>query len=155
MTTTLVDGRPTVTVATYPEYPSAQHAVDHLSDNGFPVERVAIVGTGLRTVEQVTGRMTVARAALSGAATGAWVGLLIGLLLGIFAGGDWWWVIITAVVLGLIWGTAFGAVAHATTGGRRDFSSVSGLRASDYAVEVDSGRADEAVRLLDHLRPPR
>jgi hypothetical protein len=155
MTTTLVDGRPTSTVASYPDYPSAQHAVDHLSDSGFPVDRVAIVGTGLRTVERVTGRLTVARAALSGAATGAWIGLLIGLLLGIFASDDWWWVIVTAVALGLIWGAAFGAVAHALTGGRRDFSSVSGLQAGAYAVEVDAERADEAIRLLDRLPQPR
>jgi hypothetical protein len=149
--TTLVDGRPTVTVASYPDYPSAQHAVDHLSDDGFPVDRVAIVGTGLRMVEQVTGRMTVARAALSGAATGAWIGLLIGLLLGIFANEGWWWVIITAVALGIIWGTAFGAVAHALTGGHRDFSSVSGLQASSYAIEVESERADTALRTLERL----
>ncbi|BCB90212.1 general stress protein [Phytohabitans suffuscus] len=153
MTSTLVDGRPTVTVASYPEYPLAQHAVDHLSDRGFPVNRVAIVGTGLRTVEKVTGRMTVARAALTGAATGAWIGLLIGLLLGIFAGGGWWWVIITATALGLVWGAAFGAVAHALTGGRRDFSSVSALQASSYAVEVAADRADEAMRVLDRARP--
>ncbi|MDQ7903870.1 general stress protein [Phytohabitans sp. ZYX-F-186] len=151
MTTTLVDGRPTVTVASYREYPSAQHAVDHLSDHGFPVDRVAIVGTGLRMVERVTGRMTVVRAALSGAATGAWIGLLIGLLIGIFAADGWWWVILTAVVLGLVWGTAFGAVAHALTGGHRDFSSVSGLQASSYAVEVASDRADEAMRVLDRV----
>ncbi len=33
-----------------------------------------IVGTGLRTVEEVTGRMTKGRAALFGAGTGAWFG---------------------------------------------------------------------------------
>ncbi|MFC0531255.1 general stress protein [Phytohabitans kaempferiae] len=151
MTQTLVDGRPTVTVASYTDYPVAQHAVDHLSDNGFPVDRVAIVGTGLRMVERVTGRMTVAKAALSGAATGAWIGLLIGLLLGIFADRNWWWVILTALVLGTIWGAIFGAVAHALTGGGRDFSSVTGLQASEYALMIDADRADEAVRLLDRI----
>src|SRR5687767_13393777 len=30
-------GTPTVTVAVYLDYASAQRAVDHLSDNGFPV----------------------------------------------------------------------------------------------------------------------
>ncbi|BCB77639.1 magnesium transporter [Phytohabitans flavus] len=152
MTSTLVDGRPTVTIASFRDYASAQQAVDLLSDNGFPVQRVAIVGTGLRMVEQITGRMTMARAALSGAATGAWIGLLIGLLLGIFASGSWWWVLITALVLGIVWGAAFGAVAHGLNGGRRDFSSHSGLRATAYAVEVDSARADEALRVLDRAR---
>jgi hypothetical protein len=69
-----------VTVATYPDYRSAQRAVDFLSDRRFPVERTAIVGTDLRMVEQVTGRMTVLRAALAGLGAGAWFGLLIGLL---------------------------------------------------------------------------
>jgi len=38
--------RRTVTSAT--SYPAAQDAVDRLSDQGFPVEHVQIVGTGLR-----------------------------------------------------------------------------------------------------------
>jgi hypothetical protein len=153
MTATVVNGRPTVTVASYPDYPSAQRVVDHFSDNRFPVDRVTIIGTGLRMVEQVTGRMTIGRAALSGAGTGAWIGLLIGLLIGIFAVNDWWWVILTALVLGIVWGVVFGAVAHAMTGGRRDFASVSGLQASDYAVTVEVEQANEARRLLDRLPP--
>ena len=32
---------PTVVVATYPDYPSAQQAVDYLSDNKFPVEKTS------------------------------------------------------------------------------------------------------------------
>ena len=39
--------------------------------SGFPVERAAIVGTGLKTVEQIAGRMTTGRAALMGAAPGS------------------------------------------------------------------------------------
>ena len=39
-----------------PDYARAQAIVDQLSDAGFPVEHVRIVGTGLRTVEQVLGR---------------------------------------------------------------------------------------------------
>ena len=61
---------PKTTVATYGTYPEAERAVDHLSDNDFPVERVAIVGTGLKTVEQVQGRVTTGRAALAGAKRG-------------------------------------------------------------------------------------
>ncbi len=39
------------TVATYATYAEAQRAVDYLSDQQFPVERVAIVAEGLRFVE--------------------------------------------------------------------------------------------------------
>ena len=54
---------PTVVVATYPDYAAAQQAVDYLSDNKFPVEQTAIVGTDLRLVENVLGRLTTGRAA--------------------------------------------------------------------------------------------
>src|SRR5690242_1778259 len=81
--------RATVLVATYPDYQAAQRAVDYLSDVKFPVEHTAIVGTDLRLVEMVLGRLTVLRAALTGALTGAWFGLFIGLLFGVFTTQSW------------------------------------------------------------------
>jgi heat induced stress protein YflT len=63
------------TVASYPSYEEAQAAVDRLSDERFPVENLDIVGSGLRLVERVTGRLTNARAAAAGAASSAWFGL--------------------------------------------------------------------------------
>jgi uncharacterized membrane protein len=146
-------GAPTVTVATYDDYASAQRAVDHLADNRFPVENVAIVGTDLRLVERVTGRLTVARAAGAGALGGAWFGLLIGLVLGIFADTSWWGVLLFAVLVGAAWGAIFGAVAHAMTRGQRDFSSVSGLVAGRYAVTVAAPHVDAARDLLGRLGP--
>jgi hypothetical protein len=144
-------GRPTVAVATYSDYASAQRAVDYLSDNRFPVEQTAIVGTDLRLVENVLGRLTTARAALAGAASGAWFGLLIGLLFGIFSVSAWWRVLVVAVIIGAIWGAVFGAIAHAMTGGRRDFTSRSSLQAGQYAVTVDAEYAEQARQLLTRL----
>ena len=69
-------------------YEDAQKAVDFLSDEGFPVENVLIVGTELRQVERVTGRLTWGRVLSAGAASGAWLGLLIGLILSLFSEGD-------------------------------------------------------------------
>jgi hypothetical protein len=46
------------TVARFDDYESAQRAVDRLSDDGFPVEKLDVVGSGLRLVERVTGRLT-------------------------------------------------------------------------------------------------
>jgi len=143
--------RPMVTVASYPDYTSAQRAVDHLSDNKFPVDHTQIVGTGLSLVEVVTGRMTTGKAALAGAATGAWFGLFIGLLFGLFAETNWFAVVIAGIAIGAIWGAIFGAIAHAATRGRRDFTSMSSLRAKEYAVNVSVDRADEARRLLTQL----
>lgn len=141
----------TVTVAAYADYASAQRAVDHLSDNQFPVERTAIIGTDLRLVENVLGRMTVGRAAAAGAGTGAWFGLLIGLLFAIFTVVAWLAVLIAAVLIGAVWGAIFGAIAHAMTRGRRDFTSRSSLQASRYAVTVDPAYADKARELLARL----
>ncbi|SCF30217.1 general stress protein [Micromonospora mirobrigensis] len=146
---------PTVTIGSYPDYPSAQRVVDYLADNRFPVERTSIVGTNLTLVETVLGRMNTGRAAAVGAGTGAWFGLFIGLLFGIFTAGNWIAVILVGLVIGAIWGAVFGAVAHAMTGGRRDFTSASSLRAGQYAVTVETDLADRARQLLGrmHLTP--
>ncbi|WP_091563175.1 general stress protein [Micromonospora pattaloongensis] len=146
-----VVGRPTVTIATYPEYAPAQRAVDYLSDNRFPVERSAIVGTDLRLVEDVLGRMTTGRAALAGAGSGAWFGLLIGLLFGIFTPVNWLGAVVTAVVIGAFWGGVFGAVAHAMTRGSRDFTSYTSVRASQYSVNIDADLADQARQVLGRM----
>src|SRR5262249_38758625 len=103
--------QPTVTVASYGDYASAQRAVDYLSDNGFPVERSAIIGTNLRLVETVLGRMTVGRAAMAGAASGAWLGLFIGFLFTLFSTSAWWAVLITSLIVGAFWGAVLGATA--------------------------------------------
>lgn len=136
-------------IAEYPDYASAQAAVDHLSDAGFAVERVAIVGFDVRVVEQVLGRLTNAKAALRGAAAGAWFGLLIGLLFGLFAPSFGWLAIVAiSVVSGAVWGAVLYFLTHLVTGGRRDFDSVKTLQASRYEVQVEAPFAAEAARLL-------
>lgn len=140
---------PTVTIASYTNYGDAQRAVDQLSDQGFPVQYTQIVGTGLRLEEQVLGRMTTGKAALSGAGAGAWLGLLVGLLLGLFAVTAWLGVVVTAVLLGAVWGAILGAVAHGMTRGQRDFSSRSRLQAAEYALNVTEPFAEEARKVLD------
>lgn len=133
-------------------YDEAQRLVDRLSDDGFPVEHVRIVGTGLHSVEQVTGRLTTGRAALGGAAVGAWFGLLIGLLLSLFTiGPAWLAVLLASLVIGAFWGAVFGFVAQWATRGRRDFSSVQGLQATHYTVQVEAGYVAEAARIADRV----
>ena len=127
-------------------YAEAQRLVDRMSDEGFPVEHVRIVGRGLHTVEQVLGRLTKGRAAAAGAAGGAWVGLFLGLLLGLFTSGPFWlWVVLVSLGIGAIWGALLGYVAHWATEGRRDFASVQMLQASRYDVYVDASDAAEAA----------
>lgn len=133
-------------LAEFDAYADAQALVDRLSDRGFPVERVRIVGSGLQSVEQVTGRLTKGRAAAGGAASGAWFGLLVGLLLAVFSTGSFVGVVLTGLLVGAVWGAVFGFAAHAATRGRRDFASVQTVRARSYSVQVDAELADEAIR---------
>jgi heat induced stress protein YflT len=139
-------------VATFNDYASAEKAVDMLSDRGFPVERTAIVGRDLEYVEQVTGRMTTAKAALNGAAGGAVVGFFVGWVFGLF---NWFnpviaaaWLALWGVLVGAVLGAILGAIGHALLGGRRDFASVGAMRARRFDLVVDESVADEAARLL-------
>jgi hypothetical protein len=137
------------TVASYPTYEQAQEAVDRLSDAHFPVEQLDIVGSDLRLVERVTGRLTKTTAAAAGAATGAWFGLFIGVLVGLFTSGPTWLgLILGGLIIGAAWGAVFGFVGHAATGGRRDFSSRRTLAAARYDIIARGGHAEEARRLL-------
>jgi Heat induced stress protein YflT domain len=140
------------TVSTYQSYEDAQHAVDHLSDNGFPVESSQIVGSNLHLVEQVTGRLTLGRATLAGAGSGAWFGLFIGLLVGLFTtGAEWVGLLIGGLVIGAVWGAVFGFLAHYPTQGRRDFSSNRSIVAESYDVVVNA-EVERARTLIGQLR---
>jgi Heat induced stress protein YflT domain len=137
------------TVARYDDYEAAQAAVDRLSDDGFPVASLSIVGNGLRLVERVTGRLTKAKAAASGAASGAWFGVLIGLLLTMFTTGNAVLSLLAAGVLfGAAWGALFGFLAHAATRGRRDFSAVRSLAAQNYDLIATPNEVDRARFML-------
>jgi hypothetical protein len=142
-----------VLVGSYADYAATERAVDHLSDSGFPVESTTIVGRGLSTVERVTGRLTMWGAAGQGAVSGAVLGAVLGWLFGLF---NWVDPLIAGLLLalygallGALAGAIVGLVAHALTGGRRDFSSVGELRADSYDLLVDAAYATEAGRLLD------
>lgn len=144
-------------LAVYDDYAAAQQAVDHLSDEEFPVQNLLIVGTELKQVERVTGRLTTGRVAAAGAASGAWFGLLIGLILGTFAKeGDFWPTVLGALGFGLVFGVLFALVSYAMTRGQRDFSSVKTVVATKYEVLVEHkhlAKAQELLASAPGLRP--
>ena len=146
-------------IMTYGTYAEAQRAVDYLSDQNFPVQRTAIVAEGLRFVEQVTGRLNYGRALVNGALSGASTGLFVALLLGLFGFVGPVVNLLSLALSGLIFGAILGAVlalvSYALSGGRRDFTSVSGMQAERYTVMVDAEVADEAIRLLNTLNTGR
>jgi len=137
-------------IARYATYLEAQRAVDHLSDNQFPVQMVTIVGTGLRMVERVTGRLTYPRVALAGAASGAYFGLFVGLLLTLFGTGTGG-AFLGAVLVGAAFGMLFGLISYALSRGRRDFTSTSQIVAGEYEVLCLPEQAGAARQLLAAL----
>ena len=140
------------TVARYDRYEDAQRAVDHLSDAGFAVENVEIVGSDLHLVEHVTGRLTPGRAAMAGAGSGAWFGLFVGLLVGLFTTGPaWLGLVLGGAAIGALWGAVFGYFAHRATGGQRDFSSARGLAAEHYDVTVPIAEEQRARTLIAQM----
>ena len=139
-----------VQVGFYDSYEQAQAAVDYLSDEKFAVENVTIIGSDLRMVEKVLGRLTWGRAIGAGAASGAWWGLFVGLLLGIFASDRSSWIgsLLTGLLIGLVFGALFGAMGYAATRGRRDFTSTSQIVAGRYDVMCNPAHAEDARALL-------
>jgi hypothetical protein len=139
------------TIGRYTSYLDAQKAVDYLADNKFAVQRVAIIGNDLKTVERVTGRLSYPRVALASAATGAWFGLFVGLILSLFAGSESGITISSSIALGAIFWLLFGVLTYTFQRGRRDFTSTSQVVATSYDVIVEPGLAAEARRLLQQL----
>ena len=148
-----VAGPGRVTIRDCPSYEDAQRAVDYLADHEFAVQHVQIIGTDLRMVETVTGRMSYGRAAGGGMLSGAWFGLLVGFLIALFSKDDtqFWSLVMTGLLLGAIFGIVFGLVAYALTGGKRDFTSRSQTVAGTYAVTCTQEHAAEARTTLGSM----
>ena len=133
----------------FDKYADAQKAVDFLSDHEFPVQNVLIVGTELKQVERVTGRLTWGKVISAGAASGAWLGLLIGAVLSIFSEGSSAIVtILGGVAFGIAFGVISGALGYSATRGQRDFSSVQKVVATKYEVLVEHKFLADGTALL-------
>ena len=135
-------------VATFETYQDAQGAVDVLARADFPVAQVSIVGSDLKTVERVTGRLTWGRVAAAGAASGVWLGIFFGLLLLIFSPATSFGVLLAALLLGAGFGILFSLVSYAITRRRRDYTSMTQVLATSYSIIVDPELANRARNLL-------
>lgn len=135
-------------VATFDTYPAAQEAVDVLARADFPVDKVSIVGSDLKSVERVTGKLTWGRVAIAGAASGAWLGIFFGLLLVIFSPTVSFAFVIAAVLIGAGFGMLFGIVSYAINRRRKDYTSVMQVIATSYSVLVDGDLGNRARNLL-------
>lgn len=144
-------------VGTFESYVEAQSAVDTLARADFPVNQLSIVGSDLKTVERVTGKLSWGRVALAGAASGAWLGVFFGLLLVIFSPATSMAFVIAAIMIGAGFGMLFGIVSYAINKRRRDFTSMTQVLASSYQVIVDPELANRARNLIgqDATHPKR
>ncbi|MBC7725899.1 MAG: hypothetical protein H7146_14330 [Burkholderiaceae bacterium] len=141
-------------LGTYETYPEAQAVVDRLAKAEFPVKQLSIVGSGLRTVERVTGKLTNARAAGAGAASGAWLGVFFGLVLFLFTPtGASLAYLGAAVLIGAGFGMIFGLVSYALKRRRHDFTSINQVLASRYEIIIDPALTMRAQELLARPTP--
>jgi hypothetical protein len=135
----------------YDEYAAAQKAVDFLADHEFPVQNCMIVGTDLKQVERITGRMTTNKVAAGGALSGLWLGIFIGILFYIFDSNSGFVTIVTTALVGVLFGLVWALVGYAATRGQRDFSSVRVVVATRYEVLVEHKLLAQAQQLLAQL----
>ena len=135
-------------------YEEAQKAVDYLSDHEFPVQDVMIVGTDLKQVERVTGRLTQGRVIGAGALSGMWLGLFVGTIFALFDPSGFNIVsIVSTVIFGAIFGMIWAYFGYRLTRGQRDFTSVSQVVAAKYEVLCEHKHVTRGRELLAQMDP--
>ena len=138
-------------VGRYRTYAEAQKAVDYMSDEHFPVAMVSIIGSDLKSVEQVTGRLSYPRVALQGALNGIFFGAFFGLIMTMFGGAD----IVSSLLLTMLLGGAFfmlmATITYAMSRGKRDFTSTSRIVAGSYEVLAAPEVAGQARQVLSGM----
>jgi hypothetical protein len=140
-----------MSLGTYEKYEDAQKAVDYLSDHQFAVQNCMIVGTDLRQVERVTGRLTRGRVVGAGALSGMWMGLFVGLIFALFDPNSTTLAVMLTVAFGALFGVVWALLGYAATKGRRDFTSVSQVVATRYEVLVEHKLAEQGRALLANM----
>lgn len=137
-------------VANFKQYTDAIAYVDNLIKHNFPAGSVAIVGSDLRTVERIRGKINYNRLALGGAVTGSWVGLAFGLIFGAevnpvdaneFTFSE---SMLSSVVIGAGLGMLFNVVRYALSRNKKTFVSQSAVVAAKYQIQVPASLADQA-----------
>ncbi len=138
-----------LSLGTYDKYEDAQKAVDTLSDAEFPVQNCLIVGTDLKQLERITGRLSWGRVLVGGGLSGVWLGLFVGLIFALFAPQtNVFALVLSTMLFGALFGAVWGAITYAATGGHRDFSSISQIVPSKYEVLVEHKHAQQAREIL-------
>lgn len=136
-------------IASFDNYLEASKAVDALADGDFPVQTVTIVGTDLKMVERVTGRLTWGKVLLSAALSGAMFGLMLSLFFVLLVPGAPWNLLAVWAIAGALGFALMQGLAYAMTGGQRDFSSSGqGVVATRYGLQCAPEQVNNAKQIL-------
>lgn len=142
-------------IASFPTYEQAQKAVSSLIAGEVPARDIAIVGSGLRSIERVTGRLGYATAARSGALNGLMLGLLFAFIfvlgqptvqISLFVG-----VLLVGMALGMLLSLGTYSIVRR----RRDFASVMQVAADHYDVCVAATSVHKARGIVGPSGAPR
>ncbi len=145
-----------MSLGVHDSYEEAQKAVDYLSDHEFPVQDVLIVGTDLKQLERVTGRLTRGRVIGAGALSGMWLGLFVGTIFALFDPSGFNVLNVAGTVaFGALFGAIWATVGFALTRGQRDFTSVSQVVAAKYEVLCEHKHVQRGRELLTEMDPMR
>ncbi|WP_084502698.1 general stress protein [Microbacterium indicum] len=141
------------TVATYKQYEGAQRAVSLLISKEIPASDIAIVGSALRSVEKITGRLGWAQAAWQGALNGVLLGLLVSAFAFIWVPTPTFAMVGGLLLLGVAVGMLMRVLSYSLVRRRRDYASVQMVMADHYEVAVSRSHVTEARRLLGTTKP--
>ncbi len=141
-------------LAQFKNYREAVKAVEQLVENGFPPSLISIIGSDLKTVETLKGKLGYGRVALSGAVTGSWIGLFFGLVFGATSSAEQ--VVVTNLTAGIVIGAGIGmffnVIRFSLARNKRTFISGQAVVAKKYDVVVPVGQLNEAKKAMK-LKP--
>jgi hypothetical protein len=143
------------TVASFPTYEKAQKAVSSLIAGEVPARDIAIVGSGLRSIERITGRLGYATAARSGALNGLMLGLLFAFIFVLGTPTVQISAFIGVLLVGMALGMLLSLGTYSIVRRRRDFASVMQVTADHYDVCVAGTSLAKARGVLGPAGAPR
>lgn len=148
-------------VGQYRNYDEATATVERLIEGEFPAAQIAIVGSDVRLVERVRGRLGYGRVAYSGAVTGIWMGLIFAVIIGagveVSATGEISYnpsEFMAAIVIAAGIGMLFNILRFSFTKNRRGFISMAQSVAGSYEVLVPESEAAHATKALNQTPAP-
>jgi len=134
-------------VAQFKNYRDAVGYVEQLIANDFPARLVSIIGSDLKSVENIRGKLGYGRVALSGAVTGSWIGMFFGLLFGA-TGTATEALVLTNIGAGIVIGAGLGmlinVIRFSLARNKRNFISAQSFVAKKYEVVVPADQLQNA-----------